>query len=288
MAKDTHIAVRTTFAAKTYTIYRLKEIGSSYTLTDVYKRLSTGQGLVSADDAAAIARLRRIITRLRHVVLPPAPSERGDMKRSSLNACRKAVTRLLFPAKAELLNALVDEVARLGDGCQPLYLGGKPREHGQYAVVDMALGDEDLTGRSPEWIQERCNGYSEDEFKVVNYGARYTIRAAWDDRPTTSGKLLYSDALRPGTPLAGALSDQVRDYLNYIEDIPSVTDAAYDFRISPVEQAVENVAEFMAAFWGLDASRNSEAAAEAFERHGKVLKECAAAVAALKEDFRNE
>ena len=41
-----------------------------------------------------------------------------------------------MPTHAEaieaVLNALVDEVARLGEGCQPLYLFGRPREHGQY------------------------------------------------------------------------------------------------------------------------------------------------------------
>ena len=44
----------------------------------------------------------------------------------------------------------------------------------------------------------------------------------------------------------------------------------------------------MAAFWALDASRDPEAAAEAFGRHGKVLKECAEAVIALKKDFPNK
>lgn len=55
------------------------------------------------------------------------------------------------------------------------------------------------------------------------------------------------------------MSDRVRDYLNYLEDIPSATDAEYDFRISPIEQAVESVAEFMSAFWTLDVSFDSEA-----------------------------
>ncbi len=290
MTKDTHIAVRTTVAAKTYTIYRLKAIGSSYTLTAVYKRLSSGQGLVSADDAAAIARLRRIITRLRHVVLPPAPQDRDDEKHTVRNERRRSVSRQLFPAKAQLLNALVDEVARLGEGCQPLYLFGRPREHGQYDLVNKALGGEDLTGRSPEWIREQCRGFSPDEDLFTGYTAKYTIRASWDDRPTTTGKILYSEVLRPhpDAPFAGELSDRVRDYLNYLEDIPSATDAEYDFRISPVEQAVESVAEFMAAFWALDASRDPEAAAEAFGRHGKVLKECAEAVIALKKDFPNK
>lgn len=284
--KDTHIAVRTTVAAKTYTVYRLKAIGSPYTLSAVYNRLSAGQGLVSADDAAAIARLRRIITRLRHVVLPPAPAERDAFE----NVIRKAFRQMLFPGKAALLNALVDEVARLGEGCQPLYLfgqPGQPKEYERHRVVDQVLGQEGLTGRSAEWIAERCKGVRFDKNKFVKYGAKYTIRAAWDDRPTTTGKILYSKALRPhpDARLAGELSDRVRDYLNYLEDIPSATDAAYDLRISPVEQAVESVAEFAAAFWSLDASHDQESAAEAFKRHSKVLRECTEAVASLKNDL---
>ena len=43
----------------------------------------------------------------------------------------------------------------------------------------------------------------------------------------------------------------------------------------------------MSAFWTLDVSFDSEATEEALSRHGKVLQECAEAVAALKEDFPN-
>lgn len=52
-------------------------------------------------------------------------------------------------------------------------------------------------------------------------------------------------------PLTDELSGRVRDYLNYLEDVPSATDFTYEFLIFPVEQKVESVAEFMAAFWRL-------------------------------------
>lgn len=255
MTKDTHIAVRTTIAAKTYSTARLRAIGSHYTISDLYHALSEGRGVVAPVDLVAIEQLKQCLSTSRGVHLPASdklPDPESDEQRKALRTIRATVKSELMPAKAELMEAILRAIAMVGEGTTPIYLYNldcfnsidKPA-----SVIDATLGDQDISSFTPEEIAEICRK-KEYSLQKPAYSTQYTIRASWDDRPSMTGdRYLHSLSLADETKRRKSeFSDQVRNSLNYIHDIPALTSPQYQESLRNLEHLLEECKAYMASF----------------------------------------
>lgn len=232
--KDFHKGIRCTKLAREFTRLHLKQHG--WNIADAYHRLSTGKGLLSANDKEAVELYRKCIIQLRRCGMPTIDNEANvpalaKWSRKRLNTWRYAVTQYInkeivsleaghLPKYLDKLRAFKDRGVTAAD-LDTYYLLETQNEK-DTDKIDSLIAE--LLSTKPEQLAVYAASFTKNHPKV-SYDSRYTIRCRLNEMPTFGGNTSVKvNVDSEGDETEVRFSDHAREILNYIYDIPGTAD----------------------------------------------------------------